>query len=114
MTGSRSMGELFRSRSARTALLALALFLICVFAHAVCLPYRVDRLDSATVSREGQTLTIRASVPSTLTMDYCALNDAYSILPDAPTQGREGSGYLIRFEANTPAACGEVTYTLKF
>ncbi len=70
--------------------------------------------DSATISREGQTLTIRASVPCTLTMDYCALNDAYSILPDAPTQGREGSGYLIRFEANTPAACGEVTYTLKF
>ena len=51
MIGSRSKDGLFRSRRARTALLALALFLICVFAHAVCLPYRVDRLDSATVSR---------------------------------------------------------------
>ena len=42
---------LFRSRRERTALLALALFLICVSAHAFCLPFRVDRLDSATVSR---------------------------------------------------------------
>ena len=49
-----------QSRRARTALLALALFLISVSAHAFCTPFRVDRLDGATVSRlpEDYSLTL--------------------------------------------------------
>ena len=49
-----------QSRRARTALLALALLLISVSAHAFCTPFRVDRLDSATVSRlpEDYSLTL--------------------------------------------------------
>ena len=68
-------GVFFQSRRARTALLAMALFLLSVTAHAFFAPCLVDRLDAATVSHLPEDYSLRLAGDDLLLQPFVLSRD---------------------------------------
>ncbi|MBQ3276964.1 MAG: DUF2142 domain-containing protein [Oscillospiraceae bacterium] len=113
--GDGRKGGLFRSRRARTALLALALFLLCVSAHAFCRPFRVDRMDIATVSRLPEDYSLSLTGDDTILQSFCLSRSVERMTlhiaeysPDGPGALRvrilDRTGATLRAEKRWPAA----------
>lgn len=68
--------------------------------------------NCASLSREGVGVRILAMQNTSVELDYAALNDSNDVYPDSPMQGREGSGYIVRMQAENSACHGKAVYVL--